>query len=210
MVAKVIMASSFKATLEYLTQEAKGFDIILSNGVRDYDINKTIADFVGQSKENSRIKTKVFHTSFSFHVNDKNAVENKGKEIMQDYLCRLQQKGVSIDDTQYILIEHKDKEHPHYHLVANMVKDDGKRLEIGNVGYKMTSVSRAIEKAYTLTPGIRKEYQQEVLDKGYNIKEAIAAVGAVKQQKENTNERGQNREISTDRQQRKQGKRPSL
>lgn len=181
MIAKVIMSSSFKATLEYLTQQAKGFDIILSNGVRDYDIKKTIADFVEQSKDNSRIKTKVFHTSFSFHVNDKDTVESKGKEIMQDYLSKLQGKGVNMEETQYILIQHKDKEHPHYHLVANMVKDDGKRLEIGNVGYKMTSISRAIEKAYKLTPGIRKEYQQEVLDKGYNIKEAIAAVNHFKQ-----------------------------
>src|SRR5215210_6157676 len=163
MVAKVITANSFKATLEYLTQEEKNSRVVFSHGVRDYDISKTIADFVEQSKENSRIKTKVFHASFSFHQQDKNTVEDKGEEIMETYLSRLKEKGVNLDETQYILIRHYDRDHPHYHLVANMVKDDGKRLEIGNVGYKMTSISRGIEKAFKLTPGIRKEYQEETI-----------------------------------------------
>jgi hypothetical protein len=183
MVAKVITANSFKATMEYLTKEGKEHEVIASQGVRDYDIKKTIADFTRQAQENNRIKTKVFHASFSFHAGDKDTINKRGGEIIEEYLSRLKEKGVRLDETQYIIVRHNDREHPHYHLVANMVKDDGKRLEIGNVGYKMTAISRAMEKQYKLTPGIRKEYQQEVVKQDYNIKKAIAAVNHPKPSK---------------------------
>ncbi len=44
-------------------------------------------------------------------------VEKTGEEIMKSYLSRLKENGVNLDETQYILIRHNDKDHPHFHLV---------------------------------------------------------------------------------------------
>ncbi len=48
-------------------------------------------------------------------------------QIAQDYM-----KQMGIENTQYIIARHFDKEHPHIHLVYNRVDNNGKTITDSN------------------------------------------------------------------------------
>ena len=162
MVSKILKSrAGFASIVLYATQASKNHQVLLSNGVCDYDHNTTIKDFYRQAALNKNIKKNAFHMVLSHHPEDSNKIINREADILSTYLAKLKTKGIDFEQTQYIIYRHNDKEHIHYHLLANYVTNEGKRLSDGNIGIKAKIISKEVTKEYNLTPAIKKGQERE-------------------------------------------------
>ena len=163
MVSKTNTSASFRSTVSYLTGRKKEHELVLSYGVRA-DRTGMVQDFELQASMNPRIKQAVFHCSLSHHPDDSFRIYGKESDILLSWLDGMKQKkGVDFAKTQFAIIKHKDRAHVHYHLVANMVGNDGKRFNIDYIGLKAKDISKEITRQYELTPAISKE-QRAILE----------------------------------------------
>jgi hypothetical protein len=163
MISKILKArSNFKSIVEYAVKENKNHQVILSNGVRDYDTKKTIADFTLQASNNKNIRKMAFHMVLSHSPKDTEKIKGKEKDILENYLAKLKDGQIDFSNTQYIVYKHADKEHVHYHLLANYVTNDFKRLNDSNIGLKAKAASKALTLELNLTPAIKEKVKQHI------------------------------------------------
>ncbi|QES91060.1 relaxase/mobilization nuclease domain-containing protein [Rhizosphaericola mali] len=60
-------------------------------------------------------------------------------------------RGLGIDaNRQYIISQHNDKEHTHYHIIANKVDLDGEKMDLTNFNYRATAQADRVERAMDL------------------------------------------------------------
>ena len=117
-----------------------------------------VQDFELQASMNPRIKQAVFHCSLSHHPDDTFRIAGKESDILISWLNGMKQKkGIDFAKTQFAIIKHKDRAHVHYHLVANMVGNDGKRFNIDYIGLKAKDISKEVTRQFELTPAINME-----------------------------------------------------
>jgi len=128
MIAKIIKGKGFKGAVEYVLDKKKAAEILATDGVRTKDAKAIIQSFIQQTNLNSRMIKTVGHISLNFSAQDKDKLSNlKMVEIANEYMERM-----GIKDTQYIIVRHYDKEHPHIHLVFNRVDYQGKAISDKN------------------------------------------------------------------------------
>nr|WP_321486043.1 relaxase/mobilization nuclease domain-containing protein [uncultured Draconibacterium sp.] len=128
MIVKIIKGKGFKGAVEYVLDKKKAAEILATDGVRTKDAKAIIQSFIQQTNLNSRMIKTVGHISLNFSAQDKDKLSNlKMVEIANEYMERM-----GIKDTQYIIVRHYDKEHPHIHLVFNRVDYQGKAISDKN------------------------------------------------------------------------------
>jgi hypothetical protein len=123
MIGKVTIGSSFGGVVRYVTQKPEA-RLIHAEGVRMENFQTAIDDFNMQRKLNPDLRRAVGHVSLSWSKND---AEKLTSEIMMQRAKEYMQK-MKIDDTQFLLVEHRDKNHPHMHLIYNRVSNEGKTI----------------------------------------------------------------------------------
>lgn len=176
------LKGAFRGVVKYATQTHKQHEVILSNGVRNSNPSDTIKDFQMQASLNERIRKNCIHIIVSHSPDDSQKIAGKEEAIWKDYLQNLKARGIDFADTQYIIYRHNDKGHIHYHMVANMVNNEGHRFKDSHIGYKAKYASKELTKQYQLTPAVNKQLQQLVKEQSYNIglaikKAAIKTIG---------------------------------
>ncbi|WP_240625625.1 relaxase/mobilization nuclease domain-containing protein [Spirosoma pollinicola] len=141
-------------------EKGKG-EVILSQGVRDYEQKAMVADFVRQARLNPDLSRSVWHTAISFDPQDE-ARLRANPQLMQsvasDYL-----KGMGLDQSQYAVIEHRDTGHSHFHIIANRVANDGQTVSDSHNFSRSETLLRQIEQKYGLTP-MNEQAQRKSLE----------------------------------------------
>ncbi|KAA6338264.1 hypothetical protein EZS27_013717 [termite gut metagenome] len=66
-------------------------------------------------------------------------------------------KAMQIENTQYIIVRHHDREHPHCHIVFNRVDNEGKTISDRNDHFRNEKVTKALKEKYGLTFGVGKD-----------------------------------------------------
>ena len=130
-------------------EQGKG-QLLLSQGVRDYDQAGMVADFVRQARMNPDLSRSVWHTAISFDPTDEarlRANPQLMRQVATDYL-----RGMGLDQSQYVVIRHSDTGHAHFHIIANRVANDGKTVSDSHNFSRSEKLLRQIEKTYQLTP----------------------------------------------------------
>ena len=98
--------------------------ILDANGVRTKNMEQIIHDFNMQRRLNPDLGKAIGHIALSWSIHDKDKLT---PEIMvlraKDYM-----EGMKIKNTQYLIVQHQDKEHPHIHIIYNRVNNDGKTI----------------------------------------------------------------------------------
>ena len=152
MIGKTSIGRSFKGCCSYnmeKVEKGKG-EVILSQGVRDYEQKAMVADFVRQAQMNPDLSRSVWHTAISFDPQDE-ARLRANPQLMQsvasDYL-----KGMGLDQSQYAVIVHRDTGHSHFHIIANRVANDGQTVSDSHNFSRSETLLRQIEQHYGLTP----------------------------------------------------------
>lgn len=167
MIGKINPAgASFKSAVEYNirakdSQERKDNSMILCSNMETLNPNEIIELFQEQSNLNSRVGKPVFHAFLSFHKND---TEHLNKDllikIVLDYV-----KEMNLTQTQLVAFLHTDTEHPHIHLVANRIMNNGQRYNDSMERFRSKQACQKITKKYKLTPAdhLNNENTHEII-----------------------------------------------
>lgn len=152
MIAKTSIGRSFKGCCGYVMQKVElgRGEILMSQGVRDYDTRSMVADFTRQASLNPDLSRSVWHTAISFNPQDEARLAAKPelmKEVAIDYL-----KGMGLDQSQYVVVRHQDTDHAHFHIVANRVADNGHTISDSHNYSRSETLLRQIEQKYDLAP----------------------------------------------------------
>lgn len=123
MIGKVITGKSFGGCLAYLLNRQEAA-ILEAEGVRMQNARTATEDFNLQRKMNPDLGKAVGHIILSWSKED---LPKLTPEIMaeraREYLEKMQ-----IKNTQYLIVQHIDRQHPHVHIVYNRVDNQGKTI----------------------------------------------------------------------------------
>lgn len=164
MIGKTSIGRSFKGCCSYnmeKVEKGKG-EVILSQGVRDYERGAMVADFVRQAQMNPDLSRSVWHTAVSFDPQDEARLQADPQlmhKVASAYLT-----GMGLDQSQYVVIRHRDTTHAHFHIVANRVANDGQTVSDSHNFSRSEKLLRQIEQTYQLTP-MKEQAQRQSLDK---------------------------------------------
>ncbi|SDD95731.1 Relaxase/Mobilisation nuclease domain-containing protein [Mucilaginibacter pineti] len=167
---------SFGGCIEYnvLKKEAA---ILYADGVRIDKIAHTIADFNMQRKISPGLGQAVGHISLSWSPEDKDKLnDEKMVSIAKEYLQKMK-----IQDTQVLIVKHKDRAHPHAHIVYNRVDNEGKTISDKFQHLKNIKISKELTLKHGMEIGQGKEkvnrQQLKGIDKlKYELYDTIKAV----------------------------------
>jgi hypothetical protein len=185
MIGKVITGKSFGGCIRYVVQKHDAV-ILDAAGVRMQQVNQTINDFNLQRKYNPNLGKAVGHIALNWSVND---LDKLNDEVMvnmaKEYLQRMK-----IQDTQYLIVKHRDKEHPHIHIVYNRVNNNGETIPDKFQKKRNVQVAKelTIKHGFYLSPG-KDEVNRHQLKGDDKIKyELFDAIKAASKKVKNINE----------------------
>jgi hypothetical protein len=123
MIGKVITGKSFGGCIRYVVQKHDAV-ILDAAGTRIQELSQMINDFNLQRKFNPDLGKAVGHIVLSWSVNDATKLNDELMvTLAKEYLHKMK-----IRDTQYLVVKHNDREHPHIHIVYNRVDNNGKTI----------------------------------------------------------------------------------
>lgn len=164
---------SFGGCVRYVVQK-EGATVLEADGIRTDAVPAMVADFNLQRSLNPDLEQAVGHIALSWSVHDRAKLNAQVMvERAKEYLERMQ-----IRDTQYLIVLHQDREHPHVHIVYNRVSYAGKTISDRFQRRRNAQVCREITErhGYYLAPGKGQVNRQRLkgADKAkYELHEAI-------------------------------------
>ena len=155
MIAKIIKGTSFSGVLAYILGKQEGkARVLYAEGVRRDALSNEIAnDFALQASMRPNVKKPVCHTILSFSAEDAERLDDKTVNNLA--LRYLQEMGYA--DTQYLIVRHLDREHPHVHICINRIDNNGKTISDSNEKYRSTKVCKELTEANLLKWGEGKK-----------------------------------------------------
>jgi hypothetical protein len=128
MIAKVSTGRSFGGAVRYLheghknEQVQKRAQLLDYNGIRP-GMEEMIKDFNRHRWLNPDLGNAVGHISLSYHQQD--TAKLSDAKMIQHTREVMERLGMNPDETQFALIRHNDRDHPHCHLVYNRIDYNG-------------------------------------------------------------------------------------
>ncbi len=161
MITKVRYSKNPGKTIDYILNPKKGAHVVIACGVSSLtDIGILTEDFNRQCALRPSLKVKAVHIPMSFHINDTAMLEAHAEEIIGDWIKHMERHGYRFD--QFIVGRHHDKDdkNPHFHFLANVVLDDGKRANLANIGKAAKEASISVTEQWGLTPANHQKRMQ--------------------------------------------------
>ncbi len=147
MMCDIKKRANFVRLVNY-TNNPKKARLIDSKDVR-LDSNTTIAaSMQGQAddKPGRKLANPVYHISLNFaHEDTPKLTDGLMAEIARKYMRRME-----IANTQYIVYRHTDTAHPHLHIVATRVDNNGNTISDSNDNRRSTRICRQLTQEYGL------------------------------------------------------------
>jgi hypothetical protein len=175
MMGKPITGRSFGGCIRYVVdrQEAK---ILHAEGVRMQNASALIQDFNLQRKMRPELGKAVGHLILSWSKEDLNKLSDA---IMVERAKEYMEK-VGIRNTQFVVVRHTDKAHPHLHLIYNRVDNNGRTISDKNNFAKNVKACKEITIKYGYHLGQGKELVNRQALRGkekirYELYDAIKA-----------------------------------
>ena len=143
--AKIVKGGSFGGCVRYVMgkRDAK---LLAADGVLLENKQSIIDSFEAQSMLNPRLGRKVGHISLNFSAQDSGKISDAFMfKVAGEYMQKM-----GIIDTQYIVVRHNDREHPHCHIVFNRVDNDGRTISDQNDRLRSTKICRVLTERHGL------------------------------------------------------------
>ncbi len=173
MIGKVMSGKSFSGCVRYVVQKPEA-TVLDSEGIRTDAVSSMVADFNLQRNLNPDLEKAVGHIALSWSVHDQAKLSPQVMvERAKEYLEQMQ-----IRDTQYLIVLHRDREHPHVHIVYNRINYEGKTISDKFQHRRNAKVCRelTLQHGYYLAPGKGQVNRQRLkgADKArYELHDAI-------------------------------------
>ncbi|KAA6338395.1 hypothetical protein EZS27_013596 [termite gut metagenome] len=152
MIGKIIKGRSFKGCISYVLGK-KNAKLLDSEGVLLNDTKSIINSFYMQSLMNPKLAKSVGHIPLAYSKDDASKLTDEFMvQLAKEYM-----KAMQIENTQYIIVRHHDREHPHCHIVFNRVDNEGKTISDRNDHFRNEKVTKALKEKYGLTFGVGKD-----------------------------------------------------
>ena len=108
MIGKIKKGSGFKGCVNYVLGKEQAA-LLHAEGVLAESKQDIIRSFCMQTEMNPGLKKPVGHIALSYSVVDApKLTDEKMVQLAQEYM-----REMKITDTQYIIVRHQDREHPH-------------------------------------------------------------------------------------------------
>jgi hypothetical protein len=185
MIGKVITGRSFGGCIRYVVQKHDAV-VLDAAGVRMQQVNQIINDFNLQRKYNPNLGKAVGHIALSWSVNDAAKLND---EVMVN-LAKEYLQNMKIQDTQYLIVKHQDKEHPHIHIVYNRVNNNGKTISDNFQKQRNVQVAKELTLKHGLyiSPGKERVNCQQLKGKDKVKYELFDAIRTASKKVKNINE----------------------
>jgi hypothetical protein len=175
MMGKPITGRSFGGCIRYVVDK-KQAKILAVEGVRMQNASTLAHDFNLQRKMRPELGKAVGHLVLSWSKED---LAKLSDDIMVEQAKEYMEK-VGIRDTQFVVVRHSDRDHPHLHLIYNRVDNSGKTISDKNNFAKNVKACKEITLKYGYHLGEGKEQvnRQELKGKEkirYELYDAIKA-----------------------------------
>ncbi|ARS36145.1 relaxase/mobilization nuclease domain-containing protein [Pontibacter actiniarum] len=121
MIGKAFISKSFARSAQYLVQKP-GAQILAADGVRTASCQTIASDFAMMCRFKPGLQRVAGHVSLSWSPLDR---EKLTPQVMVARAKEYMEK-MRIQDTQYLIVEHRDTQHPHIHILYNRVSYQGK------------------------------------------------------------------------------------
>jgi hypothetical protein len=151
MVAKVICGKNIKGAVAYNEHKvAQGVaECLLASkfglSTEQLSLHQKIVRFEKLLQLNTRVKTNAVHISLNFHESE-NLTKDDLVKIASAYIDK-----IGFGSQPYLVYEHRDAAHPHVHIVTTNITNEGKRIDLHNIGKERSEEARkAIEKDFGL------------------------------------------------------------
>lgn len=173
MIGKITQGKYFAGLIKYVTAK-EGAYLLDSEGVLLQSLPGLIRSFETQSQMRPSLSNKVGHISLNFSPRDKDRMTDEYMTgIAREYL-----QGMGITDTQYLIVRHTDREHPHCHIVFNRVNNTGQPLKDSNNFRKNRDICKGITLTHKLympqgKENIKIDHLREPYRTKYEIWQAV-------------------------------------
>jgi len=159
MIAKAVKGRGFRGALEYALRQDKG--CILDSNMSGSN-PRTLAREFGEIRALRPNLTKaVQHVSISIAPGER-LDDDQWREVAQKYLG-----AMKFDESQHVVIKHKDTEHPHIHIIVNRVTMHGDVVSDSHDYKRQEAIMRNLEREYGLsTVQNSKDTERKALSKG--------------------------------------------
>jgi hypothetical protein len=151
MIGKVKIGKSFAGICRYVLQEDKQAQVLDAEGVRTDSPAHMAQDFQYQQAQRPGLGNAVLHVALALPAED---AAGRSPEQLSELLReagRAYVQGMKLENTQWALVQHFDKPHPHAHLVVNRVDNDRQTIKDNFIGQESRRVCQGIEQQLGLT-----------------------------------------------------------
>ena len=119
--AKITKGQNFGGAVRYVMQDKKDAKLLDSKGVLTNDKRSIINSFRLQCQPRPNVKFPVGHISLDFSVEDVDRLSDDFMaKVAREYMQRM-----NLLNTQYVIVRHHDREHPHCHVIFNRIDNNG-------------------------------------------------------------------------------------
>lgn len=153
MMAKIVKGSDFKGVVNYILDKEKNAKIIHYSGLFLENKDTIAMSFNTQAKMNGKVLKPVGHLVLSFSKEDISRLTDRVMVgIANEYM-----ENMGIKDTQFLMVRHFDKEHPHLHIAFNRIANDGRTITDRNERIRSTHICKELTVKYRLYMAKGKE-----------------------------------------------------
>lgn len=146
MIAKIVKGSNFKGVVSYILDKEKDAKILVYDGLFAENKGTITGSFEAQARMNPKVTKPVGHIALAFSKQDEHRLTDCAMAgIALEYL-----KKMGITDTQFLIVRHFDKEHPHVHIAFNRITNDGRTISDRNERIRSTRICKELTRKYNL------------------------------------------------------------
>jgi len=156
MTAKPKVGKTFPGITKYAMQECKEARVLGAEGVRGDSAAHMAADFDFQRSQRPRLGNAVLHVAISL---PKEEAVGKTREQVGALLLEAAaawRKEMKIENTQWSLIQHFDRDHSHAHLLINRVDNAGNTISDKFIGQRSREAAQEVERQMGLVSADRR------------------------------------------------------
>ncbi|MBT9395603.1 relaxase/mobilization nuclease domain-containing protein [Hymenobacter sp. NST-14] len=160
MIGKVKIGKSFPGICRYVLQEDRQARVLDAEGVRTDSAAHMAQDFQFQQGQRPGLGNAVLHVALALPAED---ASGRSAEQLSELLReagRAYVRDMQLENTQWALVQHFDKKHPHAHLVVNRVDNNGQTIADNFIGQQSRRVCQDIEQQLGLTVAEQRGREQ--------------------------------------------------
>lgn len=146
MMAKIVKGNDFRGVVDYILDKDKNAQVVAYDGLFMENKDTIAMSFNVQWQMNNKVAKPVGHIALSFSKEDEPRLTNRFMAgIALEYMKRM-----GIQDTQFFIARHFDKEHPHVHIAFNCIDNNGNTISDRNERLCSTCICKELTLKYGL------------------------------------------------------------